>query len=234
MAASNKPYNGKSNGDTADFDRVYGVVLILIQLVMIGELTALIIKRNWTTAFIVMMIIAATLTPVLVRRHSPIRLPMDLHILAVAFVFLSLFLGEIRQFYELFWWWDIALHLISGFLLCILGLLLVYILNRTDGAPLPIVPGFAVLFALSFAVTVGTLWEFFEFGMDHLFGLQMQKPTPSDPSGLTDTIGDLIAETVGAVAAGAFGLRQFKRGDRSLIEGWVKKFVSLNQGIFRR
>ena len=38
-------------------------------------------------------------------------------------------------------------------------------------------PLFVVLFSFCFSMTVGVVWEFFEFGMDSLIGTDMQKDT---------------------------------------------------------
>jgi uncharacterized membrane protein YjdF len=59
-------------------------------------------------------------------------------------------------------------------------------------------PGFVALFAFVFAIALGTLWEIFEFAMDQIFGLEMQKPMFGDPSGLTDTMWDMIVNAIGA------------------------------------
>ncbi|NIR44454.1 MAG: hypothetical protein GWM93_09820, partial [Gemmatimonadetes bacterium] len=70
----------------------------------------------------------------------------------------SLFLGEIRGYYTRFAWWDVALHTASGFLLGIVGFLLVYILNQEERIPLYMKPGFVALFSFLFAVATGAIW----------------------------------------------------------------------------
>jgi hypothetical protein len=100
-----------------------------------------------------------------------IEIPAEFHLTAVVFIFASLYLGEIQDFYHRFWWWDIALHSSAGLLMGIVGFLLVYLLNESKRVELHMTPVFISLFAFSFAVTIGTLWEIFEFTMDQLFGL---------------------------------------------------------------
>jgi len=65
-----------------------------------------------------------------------VQIPPEFQVLAVGFVFASLFLGEIRSYYLRIWWWDIALHTSSGLLLGILGFLLIYVLNENELAGL--------------------------------------------------------------------------------------------------
>ena len=38
-------------------------------------------------------------------------------------------------------------------------------------------PAFMAITAFCFSMTIGVMWEFFEFGMDSVFGLDMQKDT---------------------------------------------------------
>ena len=94
--------------------------------------------------------------------------------------------------------------------------------------------GFVALFAFAFAVSVGALWEIFEFAADQLFGLQMQKPMLGDPSGLTDTMWDLIVDTLGAAVISGFGWWHMRRERRSFIDVWTDRFVAKNPRLFRR
>ena len=100
-------------------------------------------------------------------------------LLTIVFVFASLFLGEVREYYIRFWWWDLALHAGSGFLLGIIGFLLVYVLNETEEIGVHMKPGFVAFFAFLFAVGIGVLWEIFEFCMDIFFNMNMQKESIS-------------------------------------------------------
>lgn len=51
------------------------------------------------------------------RRGLDIRIPPELELLTIAFIFGSIFLGETHEYYFRFWWWDILLHATSGGLL---------------------------------------------------------------------------------------------------------------------
>ncbi len=93
--------------------------------------------------------------------------------------------------------------------------------------------GFVALFAFAFAVTAGTAWEIFEFAVDQFFGTQMQKPMLGDPSGLTDTMWDLIVDALGAAVISSFGWWHMKRGRPSFIEAWIDRFVERNPRFFK-
>ncbi len=185
-------------------------------------------QARWFTALITAGIIVITLLPSLLGRRFDVRIPAEFELLAVLFVYASLFLGEVHGYYARFWWWDIVLHTGSGFLLGILGFLLVYVLNERPEAELSMRPRFIALFAFMFAVGMGALWEIFEFAMDQLFGLNMQK------SGLVDTMWDLIVDTAGAAIISLLGWGYLNTaGSDSFLERWISRFVEANPRLFR-
>jgi uncharacterized membrane protein YjdF len=149
------------------------------------------------------------------------------------FLFASFFLGEVQRYYERITWWDQALHVGSGLLLGILGFLLVYVLNANKRIDIHLRPSFVALFAFLFAMFVGTLWEIFEFAMDSFFGTNMQKPKFGDPSGLTDTMWDLLVDMLGALAISVYGWWYMHDPEQSFIERWIEKFIARNPGLFK-
>jgi hypothetical protein len=171
-----------------------------------------------------------TIAPVLFR--MPVEIPSEVQIVAVLFVFATLFLGEVHDYYERFWWWDMVLHTTSGLLLGMVGFMFVYILNEDAHVDLHMRPSFVALFAFFFAVALGAIWEVFEFAMDRFFGTNMQPATPGDPSGLTDTIHDLIVDTIGAAAVALAGWRYLARARVSRIDTWASRFLRRNPQIF--
>jgi hypothetical protein len=209
-------------------------LLAILQTVMLVELAVLLRQEQWLNVLQVTIIIGLTLAPFVFRSRLPIRVPPEFQILAIAFVFASLFLGELRNYYALIWWWDISLHATSGLLFGIVGFLLVYVLNENERIDLSLRPRFIALFAFVFSIAVGALWEVFEFAVDQLLGTQMQKPRFGDPSGLTDTMWDLGFDAVGALVISAFGWWYMIHEERSFIESWIAHFVAYNRRLFRR
>lgn len=209
-------------------------VSFILQGLLCIELIAALIAQQWLTAFTAAGIITVTLTPLLLTRTFQVHIPSQFQLLAIAFVFASLFLGEVRGYYTRYWWWDTLLHTISGMLLGVVGFLLVHILNEIEDIDIHMKPGFVAFFAFMFAVGTGALWEIFEFTMDTVLGMNMQKPTIGDPSGLTDTMFDLIADAVGALIMCVFGYYQLKKpGRMSFLEEWIDAFVKKNPKLFR-
>ena len=192
--------------------RVHRWVVLIIVAIMAIDLVVVLVERQWLNAL----------------------LTLTIGSLLLVFVFAALFLGEVRSFYVRYWWWDIVLHTASGFLLGIFGFLLVYVLNESKVVAIQMLPRFVALFAFLFAVAVGALWEIFEFTMDRTVGTRMQKPMLGDASGLTDTMWDLIVDTVGATAIALLGWWRMVSRQRSFIDVWIEKFVDQNPRLFSR
>ncbi len=204
-------------------------------MALIAELAFALWDQAWLTAAVVMGILAVTLLPFVLRRRFRLVFPYELEILAVIFAFASLFLGEVRGYYTAYPWWDSLLHASSGLLLGIFGFLLVYGLNERDERGLNLKPGFVAFFAFLFALGMGTVWEIFEFTMDQLAGTNMQKPMFGDPSGLTDTMWDLILDAGGAGLISILGYGYLKTPTRdSFLERWIVAFIRENPRIFGR
>lgn len=129
-----------------------------------------------------------------------------------------------RQLYHRLWWWDILLHSVSAPVLGLIGFLLVYTFHQTRRVVLS--PLYFALTAFGFAVTLGTLWEIFEFGMDWGFGFTMQK------SGLVDTITDLLVNVAGAALAAWMGYGYVKGGDSPVANRLFCRLVGNNPRLF--
>jgi uncharacterized membrane protein YjdF len=212
--------------------RAHLAILTVLQIVMAVQLVILLIRSEWLQAFLVAGIMAVTLAPVLLRHHLPVDIPSEVQIVVVLFVFATLYLGEVHDYYERFWWWDAALHTLSGVLLGALGFMFVYVLNEDRSVDLHMRPSFVALFAFFFAVGLGAIWEIFEYAMDRYAGTNMQPATPGDPSGLSDTIHDLIVDTVGAGIVSLAGWRYFSRVRTSYVDNWVGRFIERNPRLF--
>ncbi len=206
-----------------------------LQSILIVGLLAEIWSQQWFNAVITSAIILITFSPMLLEKKLHVYIPPEFVLLSIGFVFASLFLGEVHGYYTRYWWWDIALHTGSGVLLGIVGFLLVHVLNETEKIGVYMKPGFVAFFAFLFAVGVGALWEIFEFSMDSFFGMNMQKEMLGDPSGLTDTMWDLIVDTIGALVMSVLGYGYIKTAkNESFLEQWITRFIRGNPRLFRR
>lgn len=222
-----KTYLKKRNAD--DLHRI--VVRILLFLMMI-EWAFLLTEFRFLQLFLVSVIIMVLIAPELFRNKMDIVIPAEFHFVAVLFILASLYLGEIQQFYQIIWWWDMALHGSAGLLMGIFGFLLVYILNENPRVELQMKPGFIALFAFFFSITIGTVWEIFEFAMDQVFGFHMQKEMLGDVSGLTDTMWDIIINAVGAAIISLFGWWYLSGEKDFFIQALIKNFIKKNPSMF--
>ncbi|MAM71007.1 MAG: hypothetical protein CMP91_07705 [Gammaproteobacteria bacterium] len=185
-------------------------------------------QAQYQSTFEILLILLITTLPVVLGNRFDVRIPHIFETFAVIFVFMSLFLGEVYDYYGRFWWWDKVLHTGSAFLLGVLGFLLVYVLNEKKEIELELNPSFMALFAFMFAVSIGAIWEIFEFTMDQIFGLNMQK------SGLVDTMWDLIVDCLGAMVVSVFGWIYIKdRENDSFLERWIEDFIEKNPKLFQ-
>jgi uncharacterized membrane protein YjdF len=212
--------------------RAHLLVLLALELIMAVQLVLLALRGEVPQAVFVAAIMAVMAAPSVLRRHLPVEIPSEVEAVAVLFVFAALFLGEVRDYYQRFWWWDMTLHTGSGLLLGTLGFMIVYVLNEDRHVDMHMRPAFVALFAFFFAVGLGAIWEIFEFAMDRWLGTNMQPATAGDPSGLTDTIHDLIVDTVGAAIVSLLGWRYLARARTSHIDNWAKRFIDRNPRLF--
>ncbi len=144
----------------------------------------------------------------------------------MVFVFGTIFLGEAFDFYTRYWWWDVILHAGSAVGFGLAGFLFVFMLFEGDRYA---APAWAVAFiSFCFALSIGTLWEIFEFAMDQIFGLNMQK------SGLIDTMWDLIVDTLGASIGAIAGLSYLKGQELGGLTAAIREFVAANRRFFRK
>lgn len=226
--------NTPQNNNTPEEHKLHrGLVTILI-VVMSVELVLLLMGAQWLSAFLVFMILSVALLPFILKNNFKVIIPAEFHMMAVIFVFAALFLGEIREFYQRIWWWDVALHTVAGLLMGILGFLLIYVLNESKRVEMYMTPGFMAFFAFVFAVATGTIWEIFEFGMDQMFGFNMQKEMWGDPSGLTDTMWDVIVNAMGALIVSVNGWLYLRQNKTFIIQEWIHNFIEKNPGLFSK
>lgn len=227
-------YQADVNSGFSEENRFHKILVRILLVIMSLEGFYLLYSGQWLSFFLIMIIIFALLAPVLFQSQLNVTVPAEFHISVVMFSFAALYLGEVQQFYQRLWWWDIALHATAGLLMGIIGFLMVYILNETERVRLNLTAGFIAFFAFLFAIAIGTFWEIFEFSVDEIFGMNMQKPMLGDPSGLTDTMWDIIVNAVGALLISLSGWWYLKSNRDFFVMSWIKKFISRNPRLFRK
>lgn len=152
---------------------VYVVLRMLVILMMILQ----IFNRNYENVFLCALTLILLVMPSFIQVRLKIELPTALEIIILFFIFAAEILGEIQSYYIRFPFWDTVLHTMNGFLAAAIGFALVDILNRSKRISFQLSPAYMAVVAFCFSMTIGVIWEFFEFGMDMIFGLDMQKDT---------------------------------------------------------
>ena len=198
-------------------------VYVALRLIVLAELVMSIIRGEYESAFICLLVLALFILPFFIQQNFGIQLPSVLEIIILLFIFAA------------------------------------EILNRNSRIKFQLSPVYVALAAFCFSMTVGVLWEFFEFGMDRVFHLDMQKDTVVqsitsvmlDPTnsntpitidgihsvavngtdlgfdgyldiGLYDTMEDLFVNFIGAVTFSVIGYFYIKhRGKGKLAQAFI-------------
>ena len=181
-------------------------------------------EELWRAAFVAGITLVLTMLPLVIQRWADFRLPRALIFLITLFAVCTLVLGEVFDFYETYWWWDVALHSGSAVMFGLFGIILIMLIF--DNASITASPLMVAFLAFCFAMAVGAVWEIFEFAMDQLFGLNMQK------SGLIDTMWDLIVDALGGIVGASAGWVYLKFGKRGMMSGLIHETVETNTDKF--
>lgn len=164
--------------------------------------------------------------PNIISKKIKIVIPSNMYIVYILFLYGAVFLGEVRNYYYKVPHWDTILHTCSGAMLGALGFSFVNILNKHEKVHVELAPVFVALFAFGFAITLGVLWEIYEFAFDGLLGLNMQKFALENGTQLigraavSDTMQDLIVDSVGAFIMSVIGYISLKYK-----KGWIDKLL---------
>jgi hypothetical protein len=177
-------------------------------------------RGNWELGFMSLLALVLTGLPLFVERRWQLRLPVEYELIVIGFIYAGIFLGEIGNAYERFWWWDMVLHVSSGVVLAFVGFLILS--NLYYRRKLAASPFVLSCFTFSFGLAAGALWEIFEFAMDSSFDLNMQK------NGLRDTMYDLIVDGAGALLVARLAYSYIRTGRSIIFSGFVGSFVRLN------
>ncbi len=148
----------------------YIVLRILVIICLVRE----IILMNYLNALLCILSIILLNLPVFIEKKFKIDLPDGLEIAIYCFIFAAEILGEIENFYGAIPIWDNILHTLNGFLAASVGFSLIDLLNKKI-KNFNLSPIFVALVAFCFSMTIGVLWEFFEYSADKFTLSDMQK-----------------------------------------------------------
>lgn len=150
-----------------------------IQMVLTALVILSVVRQfflgNYHNMFLGILTLILFMVPQFLDRKLSVTIPPGLETVILIFIFSAEILGEINAFYVKIPIWDTILHTTNGFLMAAIGFALIDLFNRSDRFSIKMSPYFVAFFAFCFSMTVGVMWEFFEFSMDWFFGMDMQK-----------------------------------------------------------
>lgn len=153
------------------------VVYLILRTLVILVLVRQIMMQNYENIFVCLLTLLLLLVPSFVQLTFKVELPIFLEILILIFIYAAEILGEIDNYYFSIPYWDTILHTINGFVCAAVGFSMVSLLNKSEKIQFFVSPLFLAIVSFTFSMTIGVLWEFFEFSMDQLFAMDTQKDT---------------------------------------------------------
>lgn len=153
------------------------IVYYVLTAVVIAALVRQAVIGSYENCFTCALTLVLFLIPNFIETKLKITLPQTLEVIIILFIFGAEILGELNAFYIKFPWWDDMLHTMNGFLMAAVGFSMVDILNKNDRFKFNLSPLFIAVVSFCFSMTIGVLWEFFEFSADRLLMMDMQKDT---------------------------------------------------------
>ena len=166
-------------------------VYIILRALVIVAIVAQSFKGNFENVFLCVLTLFLFTLPSFLERTIRVEIPDTLEVIILLFIFAAEILGEIQAYYIQYPYWDTMLHTLNGFLCAAIGFSLLDILNRNEKLKFSLSPVYLAVVAFCFSMTIGVLWEFFEFSMDQLFLLDMQKDT------VVNSIGSVMLDPTG-------------------------------------
>lgn len=168
------------------------VIAVLFELILITTVMTAVLSRQWKILYLSLLAAVCLILPFIVTYISNMKnimLPPSFNLVSLLFIFSAQYLGEIKKFYDIFWWWYILLHGLFGMYAVIISLYIMQgIIKKKQGITKQRLILFNGVFSFSFSIALGTLWEIFEFTADYFFKTNMVT------GGLQDTATDLIAK----------------------------------------
>ena len=169
------PGFGQKLLEQARRDKKAFAIYFILRLIVLASAVLAFIRGDYESLFFCVLTLVLFLLPSLIELSLRIDLPTTLEIIIFLFIFAAEILGELQAYYVRFAFWDTMLHVVNGFLCAAIGFSLIDIMNRSERFSLKLSPLYVAVAAFCFSMTIGVLWEFFEFGMDTFFHTDMQK-----------------------------------------------------------
>lgn len=150
------------------------IIYLILRLLVILSMIFQIILGNISNVLMCILALVLFTLPTIISEKFKIGIPSLLEGIIYLFIYSTAILGEINNFYGRIPFWDTILHTLNGFLCAGIGFSLVDLLNQ-NSKKIKLSPLYIAIVAFCFSMTIGILWEFFEFSADYLTKTDMQK-----------------------------------------------------------
>ena len=195
------------------WEDIYFAIKWLFRCILIITFVIFFTKKNNENVGYLIITFLLTYYDWLVKKFLKIKLEPKLKIAILLFIFSTQYLGTILDIYGIFPIWDTILHSLSGVLFTYIGFVVLYEMNKRIQPEYKIHPIIRIAFAFCFTLAIGVLWEIFEFSVDSFLGGNMQVTLGMiGQEAVKDTMVDLIAATLGSLAACIWELKKTFKG----------------------
>ena len=152
-------------------------VFMILRILVVVSMIRQFMLGNYESVMLCVLTLLLFVAPMVVQVRLNVDFPQILEVTILLFIYAAEILGEVNSYYTAIPYWDIMLHTLNGFLCGAIGFSLVICLDKDENIFFRMSPVLIVTVSFCFSMTIGVLWEFFEYTMDHVFLMDMQKDT---------------------------------------------------------
>lgn len=183
-----------------------GYILLFFELLFIGFAFQAVLIEDTTRFYVVIASMLLILVPLLVERKLVIRLPAGTKTMIAFALFLHVAGGINRWYWKFMPYYDKLAHVVSAFALGLVIFSLFLLLNYWE---IRIEPSRIYAWIFILVLIFGASWEIGEYYIDVLV-------KSSYNNGITDSIFDMISNTIGslfAIAMARYAIMQVPKGE---------------------
>ena len=197
------------------------LLLIVVSCISIYLNIIYIKNNNLTRLLISLSIIPLMILPYLLNKFLKYKLTDSTITIYLLFIFASILLGSLFNFYDKIPIYDKIMHFTTGFLSSMLALIILINFNKYDDNNIR----FNLIFMGAITCTTALLWEIFEYVSDFIFSGNAQRVLET---GIHDTMQDMIAALLAFVIFGLLYWIEKRMNLKLIISNFIEE-VCLNE-----
>lgn len=209
--------------DSGNRGKVRLIVMNVMRLTLIVALVLGILNGRRLILIFAALGLFVTFIPAIVSGLFGRKLPAGYEIVMLMFAYGLIYFGEVRGVFDKIWLIGAMLTLVASMIFGFIGFAVLSVLHKENKISTSALMISAMTFC--FAVTIGALWEVFEFSLSSFFGFNLG--TTSDK--MTQ---DIATTMLGALIVSGAGYFYIKSGKNNLVSAVVERAVRKYPGIF--